>query len=50
LTEALRGPLARFIGKRGGDVVAANLALIRAAYDELIDVTRVVESRRAVAA
>jgi pyruvate-ferredoxin/flavodoxin oxidoreductase len=39
LTEALAGPLARFLGKRGTEIVAANQRLIRAAYDELIDVT-----------
>jgi pyruvate-ferredoxin/flavodoxin oxidoreductase len=39
LSEALRGPMARFLGKRGGEVVAANLGLIRAAFEELIDVT-----------
>jgi pyruvate-ferredoxin/flavodoxin oxidoreductase len=49
LTEALRGPLARFLGKRGGDVVAANLDLIRAAYDELIDVTAAVQPTEAAA-
>jgi hypothetical protein len=27
------------VGKRGGAIVDANLALIRAAYEELIDVT-----------
>ena len=39
LFQALRGVLARYFGKRGGSVVDANLALIRAAYDGLIDVT-----------
>jgi pyruvate-ferredoxin/flavodoxin oxidoreductase len=49
LTNALRGPLARFLGKRGGEIVAANLALIRAAYDELIDVTTAVAGMEAAA-
>ena len=39
LMAAVKGPLARHVGKRGGAVVDANLALIRAAYEELIDVT-----------
>jgi hypothetical protein len=50
MTDALRGPLSRFLGKRGGEVVAANLALIRAAHDELIDVSGALETREAVAA
>jgi pyruvate-ferredoxin/flavodoxin oxidoreductase len=41
--EALMGAvgsrLGRFFGKRGGPVVAANLAVIEAAYDGLIDVS-----------
>jgi pyruvate-ferredoxin/flavodoxin oxidoreductase len=49
LGEALRGPLARFLGKRGGEVVAANLALIRAAYEELIDVTAAVRAQEVLA-
>ncbi len=39
LIESVRGPLTKQVGKRGTAVVDANLALIRAAYDELIDVT-----------
>jgi len=39
LMAAVRGPLERALGKRGQRVVEANLRLIRAAYDELIDVT-----------
>jgi pyruvate-ferredoxin/flavodoxin oxidoreductase len=39
LMAAVKGPLARHVGKRGGAVVDANLALIRAAYEGLIDVT-----------
>jgi pyruvate-ferredoxin/flavodoxin oxidoreductase len=49
LTDALRGPLARFLGKRGGEVVAANLELIRAAHEELIDVTTAVAAMEAAA-
>jgi pyruvate-ferredoxin/flavodoxin oxidoreductase len=43
LMAAVRKPLAKAVGKRGDAVVEANLALIRAAYEELIDVTAVVE-------
>jgi pyruvate-ferredoxin/flavodoxin oxidoreductase len=39
LMDAVRGPLQKQVGKRGGAVVEANLQLIRAAYEELIDVT-----------
>ena len=39
LLDAVRGPLQKQLGKRGGAVVEANLKLIRAAYQELIDVT-----------
>jgi len=39
LMDAVRGPLQKQVGKRGGAVVEANLELIRAAYNELIDVT-----------
>jgi pyruvate-ferredoxin/flavodoxin oxidoreductase len=39
LMAAVKGPLARHVGKRGGAVVEANLGLIRAAYEGLIDVT-----------
>ncbi len=39
LMQAVRGPLKKQLGKRGGAVVEANLRLIRAAYEELIDVT-----------
>jgi pyruvate-ferredoxin/flavodoxin oxidoreductase len=39
LMAAVKGPLTKQVGKRGGAVVDANLALIRAAYQELIDVT-----------
>jgi pyruvate-ferredoxin/flavodoxin oxidoreductase len=39
LMDAVRGPLTRALGKRGPEVIEANLSLIRAAYEELIDVT-----------
>jgi pyruvate-ferredoxin/flavodoxin oxidoreductase len=39
LMAAVRRALSRFFGKRGGSVVDANLAVIQAAYDGLIDVT-----------
>jgi pyruvate-ferredoxin/flavodoxin oxidoreductase len=39
LMAAVRGPLQGALGKRGPKVVEANLALVRAAHDELIDVT-----------
>ena len=39
LMDAVRAPLQKSVGKRGGAVVEANLRLIRAAYEELIDVT-----------
>jgi pyruvate-ferredoxin/flavodoxin oxidoreductase len=39
LLEAVRRQLGRFFGKRGGAVVDANLEVVAAAYDGLIDVT-----------
>ncbi|HEX6867157.1 MAG TPA: 2-oxoacid:acceptor oxidoreductase family protein [Candidatus Limnocylindrales bacterium] len=39
LMAAVRDRLGRFFGKRGGAVIEANLAVIEAAYDGLIDVT-----------
>ena len=39
LMAAVRDRLGRFFGKRGGPVVDANLAVIEAAYDGLIDVS-----------
>jgi pyruvate-ferredoxin/flavodoxin oxidoreductase len=39
LLDAVRGRLDRFFGKRGAAVVEANLAVIAAAYDRVIDVT-----------
>ena len=44
LLEAVRLRLGRFYGKRGGAVVEANLAVITAAYDALLDVTGSLES------
>lgn len=43
LFEEIDRQLRRFFGKRGSAVVAANLALVRTAYDSLIDVTAVVD-------
>jgi pyruvate-ferredoxin/flavodoxin oxidoreductase len=39
LMAAVKPALAKSVGKRGGAVVDANLGLIRAAYEDLIDVT-----------
>jgi len=39
LLEGVRARLGRFFGKRGAAVVEANLAVIAAAYDGVIDVT-----------
>jgi pyruvate-ferredoxin/flavodoxin oxidoreductase len=39
LMRAVRDRLGRFFGKRGGAVVEANLAVIEAAYDGLVDVS-----------
>jgi pyruvate-ferredoxin/flavodoxin oxidoreductase len=39
---AVRERLARFFGKRGSKVVDANMAVVEAAYDGLIDVTAAV--------
>jgi pyruvate-ferredoxin/flavodoxin oxidoreductase len=47
LLREVRSRLGRFFGKRGAHVIAANMAVIEAAYDGLIDVTA---SRQAVAA
>jgi pyruvate-ferredoxin/flavodoxin oxidoreductase len=44
LMEAVRTPLEKSFGKRGGAVVEANLRLIRAAYEELVDVTAAVRA------
>jgi pyruvate-ferredoxin/flavodoxin oxidoreductase len=42
LFTAVRRELGRFFGKRGGTVVDANLSLVEAAYDGVIDVTEAV--------
>jgi hypothetical protein len=42
LLTAVGDRLGRFFGKRGGRVIDANLAVITAAYDSLIDVTRAI--------
>ena len=47
LMAAVRGPLDKHLGKRGRAVVDANLGLIRAAYEELIDVTGMLRARPA---
>jgi hypothetical protein len=39
LLGAVRERLGRFFGKRGGRVIDANLAVIEAAFDGLIDVS-----------
>jgi Pyruvate/2-oxoacid:ferredoxin oxidoreductase gamma subunit len=39
LLAAVRERLDRFYGKKGGAVVDANLAVIEAAYDHLVDVS-----------
>jgi pyruvate-ferredoxin/flavodoxin oxidoreductase len=39
LLDAVRTRLGRFYGKRGTRVVDANLAVVTAAYDEVVDVT-----------
>ncbi len=44
LMEAVAKLLPRFFGKRGGSVVEANLAVIREAYDGLIDVTTAIQA------
>jgi pyruvate-ferredoxin/flavodoxin oxidoreductase len=44
LLAAVRDRLGRFFGKRGGSVVDANLAVIAAAYDNVIDVTGAIEA------
>jgi pyruvate-ferredoxin/flavodoxin oxidoreductase len=48
LLDAVRSRLARFYGKRGGAVVEANLAVIAAAYDGLLDVTASLETEQPV--
>ncbi|HKY50253.1 MAG TPA: 2-oxoacid:acceptor oxidoreductase family protein [Candidatus Limnocylindria bacterium] len=46
LMKAVAERLARFFGKRGGAVVDANLAVVRAAYDGVIDVTAAITGAR----
>jgi len=43
LLEGVRARLGRFFGKRGSRVVDANLAVVAAAYDGVIDVTAALE-------
>jgi len=47
LLEGVRARLGRFFGKRGSRVVDANLAVVAAAYDGVIDVTAALERRTA---
>ena len=47
LMSAVRERLARFFGKRGERVVDANLAVVREAYDSVIDVTGALASAEA---
>jgi pyruvate-ferredoxin/flavodoxin oxidoreductase len=47
LLEGVRGGLARFFGKRGTAVVEANLSVVAAAYDGVIDVTAALAARHA---
>jgi pyruvate-ferredoxin/flavodoxin oxidoreductase len=46
LLEGVRARLGRFFGKRGAAVVDANLAVIAAAYDSVIDVTAALAGTR----
>jgi hypothetical protein len=50
LLEAVGQRLGRFFGKRGGSVVQANLELIGAAWDGLIDVTAAITATTAAGA
>jgi pyruvate-ferredoxin/flavodoxin oxidoreductase len=45
LLDGVRARLGRFFGKRGSSVVEANLAVVAAAYDGVIDVTAALERR-----
>jgi pyruvate-ferredoxin/flavodoxin oxidoreductase len=45
LMVAMRGQLERFFGKRGAAVVDANLAVVKAAYDGIVDVTEAIAGR-----
>jgi pyruvate-ferredoxin/flavodoxin oxidoreductase len=44
LLHAVRPQLQRFFGKRGGKVVEANLDLVAAAYDGVVDVTAAIKA------
>ena len=48
LLEAVRARLGRFFGKRGASVVEANLAVVAAAYDRVIDVTAALSESNAI--
>jgi pyruvate-ferredoxin/flavodoxin oxidoreductase len=50
LLDAVRSRLGRFYGKRGEAVVEANLAVVAAAYDTVIEVTGAVASSGSLAA
>ncbi|MGD0408435.1 MAG: 2-oxoacid:acceptor oxidoreductase family protein [Candidatus Limnocylindrales bacterium] len=50
LRDAVRTNLTRFFGKRGAAVVDANLAVIDAAYDGVVDVTAAIARQRAAPA
>ncbi len=50
LLDAVRPRLGRFFGKRGSAVVEANLAVIAAAYDRVIDVTAALDLAQAQSA
>jgi pyruvate-ferredoxin/flavodoxin oxidoreductase len=45
LLDGVRARLGRFFGKRGTSVIDANLAVVAAAYDGVIDVTAALERR-----
>ena len=45
LLDGVRARLGRFFGKRGSSVIDANLAVVAAAYDGVIDVTAALERR-----
>ena len=43
LLDAVGSRLRRFYGKRGDDVIAANMEVVAAAYDGVIDVSEALE-------
>jgi len=49
LMSAVGERLTRFFGKRGGAVVDANLAVVRAAFDGVVDVTAAISARGPIA-